>query len=142
MPQSLEELRVGGPAPSENGDRPRSALVRPRIEREIDVDDYPGYFARVWLNPPDSLFAEVTAGDEGRAQAALNQIVLGHNGWPDEQGYELPQPPDPGFWEGLGQHLANRLMGHLLMERIAAPKLQVLMSARSGSGSGPRTRPA
>lgn len=105
----------------------KSALTPPRIERWLDVPDYPGYRVKLWINyprhlksafdPPEGLedlegealesyIAERKAAIEG----ALAAIVLGHNGWPDEDGNVLPQPSDPTMWELADQHLANVVM--------------------------------
>lgn len=101
----------------------RSALTAPRIERWVDVPDYPGYRVRLWVNypralrsafePPDlgELEGEALAGYVAERKAAIEQaigaIVLEHNGWPDEDGAVLPQPPDPTLWDRIDQHLAN-----------------------------------
>lgn len=104
-----------------------SKLTAPRVERWVDVPDYPGYRVRLWVNYPRALKSafvpldpdeiEALEGDEldafvaerkGRVEEALAAIVLEHNGWPDEEGNALPPPQTPGFWDDLpDQHLAN-----------------------------------
>jgi hypothetical protein len=108
----------------------KSTLTPPRIERWLDVPDYPGYRVKLWINYPRHLRAALTPedleqaegleGEELDAYAAelkaklegiLAAIVLEHNGWPDEEGNVLPQPSTPGFWDQVpDQHLANIVM--------------------------------
>lgn len=108
----------------------RSTLAPPRIERWLDVPDYPGYRVKLWVNYPRHLRSTLTTQDlegaeglEGEELAAyaaelkaklegvLAAIVLEHNGWPDEDGNVLPQPSTPGFWDLVpDQHLANIVM--------------------------------
>lgn len=105
----------------------RSALTPPRIERWLDVPDYPGYRVRLWINHPRHLRAAFSppegiedlegealeayvAERKGQLEAALAAIVLEHNGWPDEDGNVLPQPTDPTLWDQIDQHLANVVM--------------------------------
>jgi hypothetical protein len=107
-----------------------SKLTAPRIERWVDVPDYPGYQVKLWINYPRALRTTLTAedlagaeeleGEELEAYAAelkaklegvLAAIVLEHNGWPDQEGNVLPQPSTAGFWELVpDQHLANIVM--------------------------------
>lgn len=105
----------------------KSPLTPPRIVRWVDVDDYPGYRVKLWINHPRGLreaFSPPTgiedldgealqsyvAERKDQLEAALAAIVLEHNGWPDEDGNVLPQPPDPTLWDRMDQHLANVVM--------------------------------
>jgi hypothetical protein len=130
-----------------------SPLQRPRIERWVDVPDYPGYRVKLWINydrrlaealnaplpdPPaeDATADEQTAYDaqvqaRGEAmEAAVKQIVLGHNGWPDEDGNVLPQPQDEAFWERLDQHLAA-VLAVLILTEPGKPPASMLPRRRS-----------
>lgn len=104
-----------------------SKLTAPRIERWVDVPDYPGYQVRLWVNYPRALKSafspldpdevEKLEGDEldrfvaerkAQVEQALAAIVLEHNGWPDEEGNALPPPQTQGFWDDMpDQHLMN-----------------------------------
>jgi hypothetical protein len=104
-----------------------SKLTAPRIERWVDVDDYPGYRVKLWVNYPrhlksafepldpdevESLEGEdlerFIAERKAKVEEALAAIVLEHNGWPDEAGNVLPPPQAAGFWDAIpDQHLAN-----------------------------------
>lgn len=106
----------------------KSTLTPPRIERWLDVPDYPGYRVRLWINHPRHLRsafeppAEGIEDLEGDAlqeyiaerkvliEGALAAIVIEHNGWPDEDGNVLPQATDPTIWDRMDQHLANIVM--------------------------------
>lgn len=107
-----------------------SKLTAPRIERWVDVPDYPGYQVKLWVNYPRHLRTMLTAEDleaaeglegqqleayaaelKAKLEGVLAAIVLEHNGWPDEEGMTLPSPQTPGFWDLLpDQHLANIVM--------------------------------
>lgn len=91
--------------------RKRSTLPpKPRFEEWVDIPGYQGYQVKLWLTYPRHLYTQLNEGDQETAQLALTQIVLAHNGWADDDGYELPQPADPDFWEKADTYLVAALV--------------------------------
>lgn len=94
----------------------------PRIEDVVDLEPYgyPGHQARVWLNFPQRLFAQMQSGNQ-EAAAALSRIVLAHNDWLDEDGAPYPPPSEPAFWEALPTHQVVALLRAIVARVTAAP---------------------
>lgn len=109
MSAKLAERKNGTGSPPE-----RSALERPRIVEEVEVPEHPGYVVTLWKNYPRSMRVDLFSEDAGRVETALRAIVLGHNGWPDEDGNVLPPPDDPEFWERIDQYTAT-VLGSLIV---------------------------
>ncbi len=87
---------------------------------ELPAEAYPGFKVKIRSNFPQRLANEIASGDSARAVAALQAIVLEHNGWCDEDGVPLPPASDPGFWEhpGLPTHLAVTVLS--LVNQVAS----------------------
>lgn len=101
----------------------------PRILDWVEIPDYPGFRAKVWVNYPDRLKREAASGDEQRSLAALQQILLDHNGWLDDEGRPYPPASDPAFWDEIGLHLAVRIQRAIQGKVLEAP---TSATARSG----------
>ena len=82
----------------------------PRIQRRetwIDLpEEYAGFRVKIWVNSPSKLWADLGSGDEERAQAAAEKLVLEHNGWLDFDGDPYPPPSLPEFWDEIPTELA------------------------------------
>lgn len=124
MPPTVTKVNQNGLAEPVAMPGQRSQLTPPRIERWLDVPDYPGYRVKLWINYPRHLRSafqlpeglEDLEGDALEAvvserkalvEQAMAAIVLDHNGWPDQDGNVLPHPTDPTLWELIDQHLMN-----------------------------------
>lgn len=86
------------PAPVQPA-REVSRLKRPRIEREVELPGYQDWTIKAWINFPHAIRNLVTSNEMEDRKAGLRQIVVAHNGWPDDEGFELPQPPSEDFFE-------------------------------------------
>jgi hypothetical protein len=108
------------------GGVPTGPRIRHR-ETWVDVhpEEYPGFKFRMWANFPSELLLDVlragvgeTAAESEAAQdrgiAALNQIVVEHNGWLTEDGRPFPPANTPEFW---GPVMPNEL-GALIIAQI------------------------
>jgi len=86
----------------------------PRIQRrEVWVDlpaEYPGFRARVWVNPPSKLWASLGSGDKVKQIEAVTKIVIEHNGWLDYDGSEYPSPDTEAFWDAIPDELCAVLL--------------------------------
>jgi hypothetical protein len=59
---------------------------------------------------------------EAARVAALGQVFRAHNGWPDAEGYVLPEPTTRAFWDYVGAdpHLSATLMA-VLGKAVTSP---------------------
>jgi len=91
-----------------------SQPTAPRIQRrEVWVDlpaEYPGFRARVWVNPPSKLWAALGSGEKDRQLEAVTQVVLEHNGWLDYDGNVFPSPDKSEFWDAIPDELCAVLL--------------------------------
>lgn len=123
--------------------------VGPRLpRREVWVDlpeEYPGFRFKLWVNAPQRVWNTIASAGKEQAPllddatpeqiaaykaaadavttattAALQKIVLEHNGWLDDEGQPFPPAADAGFWEAIPTELgglvmasAQRAMGNL-----------------------------
>jgi hypothetical protein len=118
----------------------------PRIPRRtrwvaVDAEDYPDLQVELWLNAPQRIVAAFGAlkDDPAGAEAALRQVVLGHNGWTDSEGRTLPPPHEEAFWQAIPTEIALLILGRYLQEVAQLPNF---LSAKLGSllaGSAPAT---
>jgi len=108
---------LAAPAGSPSPGGPRA----PHLEAEVEIPEYPGHTARVWVNFPQRLLGEVGSGDEPRQRAALSRILLAHNGWCDEDGEPYPPAGAPEFWAAIPTHLAACVMRAIQQRATAAP---------------------
>lgn len=87
------------------------APTGPRVKRReawVDLPEaYAGLKFRMWVNAPQKLWVDVWSRDGTRAEAALSQIILEHNGWLDFDGQPYPQLPDPQFWIDVPTELVS-----------------------------------
>lgn len=122
VPLPAPSLPPGAPAPAMSS--PASPGPRaPRIEDTIDLEPYgyPNHLAKVWLNFPQKLFAQMQSGNQEAMAAALSRIVLAHNGWLDEDDAPYPPPTDPAFWEALPTHQAVALLRAIVARVTSSP---------------------
>lgn len=110
----------------------------PRIQRRegwVDLPaEYPGFKFRMWINAPQQLWLDVWSSDGVRAEAALSQIVLEHNGWLDFDGKPYPQLPDPVFWVQAPTELVSLMLIVAQNEIAKLPNSQAPKSRRFGRG--------
>ena len=137
----------------------------PRNEVEVKLPDpYTGFTFRLWVNPPSKLYQELFSDppakpdseDEDildayekdfdahakRTQELLSTVILEHNGWPDEYGFELPPEINEKFWDELSQEVANCIMPLASWEMQKLGKSIVTRGQPSRRGSRHRTRRA
>ncbi len=105
-------------------------LKMPRREREVTIPEYEGFTARLWVNYPKRLQNDLKSGDADKLRAALQQIVVSHNGWCDEAGEVLPQPSAPAFWDAIPDELAAALLALLVREENVLPNSILARSPR------------
>lgn len=102
----------------------------PRREVWVDLpDEYPGFQVQFWVNYPRRLNDDLRSGDDGRILSALQQVVVGHNGWCDGDGAPFPPGSSKEFWDAIPDELAATLI-ILLMEQVG--KLAASLRAKNG----------
>jgi hypothetical protein len=86
------------------------AAVGPQIKRrETWVElpgDYAGFKFRLWVNAPARIWNDLNSDTEEAALAALQQLILEHNGWRDFDGEPYPPANESAFWEAIPTELA------------------------------------
>ncbi len=94
-----------------------------RREKWIQIKDeaYEGFEFRIWVNYPQRLDIDIRSGDEDKIRAAMQVIVLEHNGWLDEEGNPYPQPTEAEFWNLISNELAAVILALLRMEAARLP---------------------
>ena len=118
MPETASCEHTATPFPANGAtDGPRA----PRIEEWVEIPDYPGYLARVWVNYPERLYREMQSGEQAATAAAARQIVLEHNGWCDANGEPLPSAQDEAFWDAMSLHLSVRVLGTVRAKALELP---------------------
>lgn len=113
-------------------------VVGPRLpRREVWVDlpeEYPGFKFKMWVNAPQRVWntiasaakvsplvddatpeqivahAAAAAATTAAVTAALQKIVLEHNGWLDDEGQPFPPASDAAFWEAIPTELGGVVM--------------------------------
>lgn len=120
----------------------------PRRETWVNLPgDYDGFRFKLWVNAPKRLWnavfaAAATAEDEiqpddtpamvqtkadrlkaraDAASAALQQIVLEHNGWLDDQGQPFSPASEPAFWDEIPNELAGLVLASAALEQGKLP---------------------
>lgn len=102
-----------------------------RTETTALPEPYEEFEITYWVNPPSKMWQELLDTDsEARRQELLGQVMIGHNGWCDYDGNELPPPNEARFWEEIPTELAVAVLAAL---NVAMGKLarSVRASARS-----------
>lgn len=102
-------------------------MMRREVWVDIDEAAYPGFKAKLWVNYPRRLIADLRSGDPELQKAALAQQVVAHNGWVDYDGTEFPPADVPAFWDAIPDELAAVLIA--LVNREAG-KLGASVSQR------------
>jgi hypothetical protein len=97
----------------------------PRIKRrEVWVDlpaEYEGLKARIWVNVPARIWADIGGSEKDAAKAAARQVVLEHNGWLDFDGEPYPPASDDAFWDVIPTELAAVLLTVIQLEMAKLP---------------------
>lgn len=110
----------------------------PQVKRRtvwVDLpDEYEGFKFELWVNSPTKLWMELNSGDEARAQAAAEKLVLAHNGWRDFDGNEYPPPSEAGFWEEIPTELAGCIFALAQAEQAKLPNSIAPTNRRSRRG--------
>jgi hypothetical protein len=113
------------------------------------AEAYPGFRFKLWLNYPKPLDRAIRAGPkdvpdaderERGTRAALQQVVLEHNGWamPDETGQPvaLPPPSTDAFWETIPDELAAGMVLIVMRAPSRLPNSMIASLTASRPGSG------
>lgn len=86
------------------------AVVGPQVKRrEAWVElpgDYAGFKFRLWVNAPTRIWNDLDSTDDKVVLAALEQLILEHNGWRDFDGEPYPPAIESAFWEAIPTELA------------------------------------
>jgi hypothetical protein len=95
----VDHRPVAAPPPAEG----------PRVRRREDwvelPEPYAGFRFRLWMTAPTRVWMTIGAGGDD-AEAALRSVILGHNGWADEDGTPFPPADSTAFWEAIPTELA------------------------------------
>lgn len=135
-PYEAESPPVGNgqtPMRSSEAPTPPAGSSGPKMPKRyawIDIPEYEGFRAKVWLNYPDEwLKKEMAAAKDADRQQwqPLKRIVLEHNGWTDEEG-PLPDPSEDAFWE----RIPNELLAFILAGIASAPGKALASLRKSG----------
>lgn len=117
--------------PKQNGNGPQIK----RREAWIDLPpEYDGFQVKVWLNAPSRLWSELSGGEEAKTMAALQQIVLEHNGWLDYDGQQYPPANSEAFWQDIPTELAACILVAAQAEMQKLPNSIAPRNRRSARG--------
>ena len=127
----IGELAVttNGTAPAGEPPVASSGPRMPKRLRWVDLpsvdssgqEAYPEFKVKLWVNYPAALLNEIRSGDHPRVKAALQKIVLEHNGWLNEEGEPFPPTSDEDFWEIIPTELAAIIISHVQTETTRLP---------------------
>lgn len=96
--------------------------------------EYEGFKFRVWLNAPARLWGDLNADNEKQTLAALQQLVLEHNGWLDFDGKPYPPASEPQFWTEIPTELAACMLVATQTEMQTLPNSIAPQRRRSRRG--------
>lgn len=96
----------------------------PRIPRKTEWFVLPDEFGqtdppmrvKVWVTYPRRLIDDIRSGELDRQKPALQQIVLEHNGWIDEDGEPLPPANTDEFWDQVPDIIAGAVIAIVTVE--------------------------
>jgi ribosomal protein S10 len=127
MPTATKRVRQNGRATEAMDVTPAAGPRLPRDEEWWDVEGVPDFTVRLWVNFSTALFRRAIGVDATAEQQreALQQIVLEHNGWLDEDGKPYPAADDDGFYEALPRRLILRLVRTIGAARDTLPNFQM-----------------
>lgn len=129
-------MGIGELAVTTNGTAPAGELPvatpgprMPKRLRWIDLpsvdnsgeEAYPGFRVKLWVNYPAALLNEIRSGEHPRVKAALQKIVLEHNGWCDDEGTPFPPTDAEDFWEVVPTELAAIVISYIQTETVKLP---------------------
>ena len=106
-----------------------------RREAWVDLPaEYEGFRFRVWLNAPTRVWGELNGESEQQALAALQRLVLEHNGWLDFDGQPYPPASEVKFWEDIPTELAACMLVAAQVEMQKLPNSIAPQKRRSRRG--------
>lgn len=116
---------------SKNGSKPQVK------RREVWVslpDEYEGFEFKLWVNAPTKLWMQLGSGNEERSSAAIQKLVLDHNGWLDFDGNAYPEVAEQAFWEEIPTELAACMLAAAQVEIQKLPNSLMPRRGRSQRG--------